>query len=196
MERFELCHECTKSFKKKDLISYKGKYICVDCKPEFFQKIREGIATRNAVEYAGFWIRVAAKLIDGVILAVMGLLIVIPFFFFATTALRNTGDPNPGNPQFVIAIFAYYAITLALQALYPTFFVGKYAATPGKMMVGIQVLRSDGGRVSYLRAFARFWAELLSGMTLYIGYIMVGFTDEKTGLHDLICDTRVVYKTN
>ena len=44
-----------------------------------------------------------------------------------------------------------------------------------------------------LLGVARFWALLLSGLVLAIGYLMVAFTQEKTGLHDLICNTRVVH---
>ena len=56
------------------------------------------------------------------------------------------------------------------------------------------MLRTDGGRVTYLRAFARSAAEILSVLILYVGYIMAGFDEEKRALHDRICSTRVVRK--
>ena len=70
--------------------------------------------------------------------------------------------------------------------------VGRHGATPGKMAWGLKVIRADGGTVSYGRAFGRFWAQLLSGLLLGIGFIMVAFDDEKRALHDHICDTRVI----
>jgi uncharacterized RDD family membrane protein YckC len=72
--------------------------------------------------------------------------------------------------------------------------IGKYGATLGKMACKIKVVTPDGGRVTYLRAFGRYFAKLLSAMICFIGYIMAGFDDEKRALHDRICDTRVVCK--
>ena len=60
------------------------------------------------------------------------------------------------------------------------------------MAVGIKVIRSDGAPITYGRAAGRFFAEYLSLLTIYIGYIMAGFDEEKRALHDHICDTRVV----
>jgi uncharacterized RDD family membrane protein YckC len=85
-------------------------------------------------------------------------------------------------------------IQTSVAVAYTTFFVGKYGATPGKMACGLQVVRPDGGRVTYLRAFGRYFAEWLSQITLLIGYIIAAFDDEKRSLHDLICDTRVIRK--
>jgi uncharacterized RDD family membrane protein YckC len=38
----------------------------------------------------------------------------------------------------------------------------------------------------------RYFAQGLSAMLLYIGYIMAGFDSEKRALHDYLCDTRVI----
>jgi uncharacterized RDD family membrane protein YckC len=46
------------------------------------------------------------------------------------------------------------------------------------------------------RAFGRYFAKILSAIILGIGYIMVGFDSEKRGLHDMICDTRVIRVRN
>ena len=70
--------------------------------------------------------------------------------------------------------------------------MGKYGATPGKMACRLKVIRPDGGTISYMLSFGRAFAELISYMTLYIGYIMAAFDNEKRALHDHICDTRVV----
>jgi uncharacterized RDD family membrane protein YckC len=62
------------------------------------------------------------------------------------------------------------------------------------MACGIKVVRPDGDRVSYARALGRYFAEILSGLILAIGYIMAAFDSEKRALHDHICSTRVVKK--
>jgi len=195
MNNLELCNECAKSFPRENLVEYQNQFVCVDCKEEFFQKVREGVNTGFGYQYAGFWIRVGAKLIDSIIMGFVSMLILVPMVFMITQMdFVSFDDTNPNDYGVVIFILVFYAITISLQVFYPTFFVGKYAATPGKMMLGLQVIRPDGERVSYLRAFGRFWAEMLSAMAMYIGYIMVGFDEEKKSLHDLICDTRVIYK--
>jgi uncharacterized RDD family membrane protein YckC len=85
-------------------------------------------------------------------------------------------------------------VGLVIPIAYTTFFVGRFAATPGKMACGLRIITPDGGRVSYGRALGRCFAEWLSGLTLTIGYIIAAFDPEKRALHDRICETRVVYK--
>jgi uncharacterized RDD family membrane protein YckC len=54
------------------------------------------------------------------------------------------------------------------------------------------VVTPSGGKINYGLACGRFFAEIASAMILYIGYIMVGFDEEKRALHDRICNTRVI----
>ena len=116
------------------------------------------------------------------------------FIFLGTGAFTPQGQNQ--NPD-----FAFIALQLLIQVLafgftvaYNTFLIGKYGATLGKMAVGIRVITADQGRVTYMRAFGRAWADILSGMICYIGYIIAAFDAEKRALHDHICSTRVVYK--
>ena len=67
-------------------------------------------------------------------------------------------------------------------------------ASPGKLAIGIKVVRSDGETISFLRGFGRYFGYMLSGVILCIGYLMAAFTDRKQALHDMICDTVVVDK--
>ena len=60
------------------------------------------------------------------------------------------------------------------------------------MACGLKVIRPDGEEITYGRACGRFFADILSYVILFIGYIMVAFDEEKRALHDRICDTRVV----
>jgi uncharacterized RDD family membrane protein YckC len=81
---------------------------------------------------------------------------------------------------------------MAVGCSYETFFMAKMAATPGKMAVGLKVIRPDGSPVSVGRAAGRYFAKILSTIILLIGYIMAGFDSQKRALHDMICDTRVI----
>ena len=84
------------------------------------------------------------------------------------------------------------AIQLGTGISYETILIGKYGATLGKMACKIYVVTAEGGRVSYLRAYGRYFARILSAFTLLIGFIMAAFDPEKRTLHDRICNTRVV----
>ena len=85
-------------------------------------------------------------------------------------------------------------IQILIGITYEVVLIGKYGATVGKMACKIKVVTAEGGPVSYLRAFGRYFAKLLSAVTCLIGYIIAGFDDQKRALHDRICNTRVVYK--
>ena len=65
-------------------------------------------------------------------------------------------------------------------------------ATLGKMALGIKVTDLDGNRISFGRATGRFFAKIISGVILMIGYIMAAFTAKKQALHDIIASTLVI----
>jgi uncharacterized RDD family membrane protein YckC len=87
---------------------------------------------------------------------------------------------------------ASISILWALHATYEAVFVNKLGATPGKLALGLKAVRPDGGPIDLGRAFGRYFAKLLSYIIIFIGYIMIGFDSQKRGLHDMICDTRVI----
>ena len=60
------------------------------------------------------------------------------------------------------------------------------------MAMGMKLLRSNGDKLTVGRIVGRYFSNYLSMLTLFIGYIMAGFDDEKRALHDRICDTRVI----
>ena len=186
------CSQCGRMLPEDDLIQYQGMTICASCKPSFFQKVKEGAALPGTKVYAGFWIRCGAKLIDGIITYVIN--IMISFIAGAVGGgLIHASTPNPAAQIGFAAVL--FLLQMTANAAYATFFVGKFQATPGKMAVGIMIITPDRGRVSYARALGRHFAEMLSGIILGIGYLMVAFDDEKRALHDRICDTRVIKKT-
>ena len=86
-------------------------------------------------------------------------------------------------------------ISIGLSAAYYAgFHASSGKATLGKMAVGIKVVRSNGERITIARGIGRYFAAMLSGLILCIGYLMAAFTERKQGLHDMICDTLVVDK--
>jgi uncharacterized RDD family membrane protein YckC len=180
------CSQCGRRFPESDLLTFENRRICAACKPAFVQKIREGVSVGDMV-YAGFWIRFAAKFIDGIILGIINMII-----GFVTTSSMIAAPTDP------IAIMrgAMFSglFQFCVQAAYTSFFLGKFSATPGKMVCGLKVISPDNEPISYLRGFGRCCAEILSGMILAIGYLMAAWDPEKRALHDRICNTRVVKK--
>jgi uncharacterized RDD family membrane protein YckC len=63
------------------------------------------------------------------------------------------------------------------------------------MVLGLKVVTANGGLISVGRAFGRYFAQILSGLILGIGYIMAAFDEQKRALHDHICGTRVIRVT-
>ena len=83
-------------------------------------------------------------------------------------------------------------IGIGIGLSYEIIFVRKFDATPGKMALGIKLLRPDGSKLSVGRIVGRYFANYLNVFTLLIGYIILVFDDERRALHDRICDTRVI----
>ena len=68
-------------------------------------------------------------------------------------------------------------------------------ATLGKMMIGVVVTDTEGNRLSFGRASARYFAKFVSVITLMIGFIMAAFTKRKQALHDIMAGTLVIRKS-
>lgn len=183
-----ICVECHKAVEKSAMIQHGTSWVCADCKPIFLQKLSEGVAVNSSgLNYAGFWIRAGAWILDAIIL---GLAISLPVFFVVFLVASASKDSTllPIINLFVqlVAIVARFA--------YFIFFVGKYGATPGKMICRLKIVDASGAAIGYGRATGRVFAQILSGMICGIGYIMAGFDEEKRALHDRICNTRVVHR--
>lgn len=66
--------------------------------------------------------------------------------------------------------------------------------TIGKMALGIKVTDMNGNRIGFGRATGRYFGKIISSLTLTIGYIMAGFTQQKQALHDIIAGCLVINK--
>jgi uncharacterized RDD family membrane protein YckC len=189
------CSECGRPFPGNQLVAIGNANVCAQCKPIFLQRMREGGQAIGARRYAGFWIRFVAVIIDAVILTVAELIIDIPLALVvgAGSAGVVTGGSISSLPAILAAQGVLTLINLALGVAYEVYFISSRGATLGKMALGLKVIRADGGPVSVGVAFGRYFAKILSGLILGIGYIIAGFDDEKRALHDRICETRVIY---
>jgi uncharacterized RDD family membrane protein YckC len=172
-----------------ELIRFGDALVCGKCKPLFVQKLREGVTVAGEMVYAGFWIRVGAKIIDVIILWAVGFVVSLLGGFFIAGLPYSGGQIST---RFIAGNIVVALISWVIQLAYPIYFLGKYSATLGKMACGLKVVRPDGEKISYARACGRTFAEGVSSLILGIGYIMVAFDEERRSLHDRICDTRVI----
>ena len=188
----ETCAGCGRFYNREEMLAYNDQFVCVPCKPEFFQREREGFDQRPSLPFAGFWIRCFARIFDILVVNVM----LYGFAIIAINLIISGVTPylsNPTTGQLLLVVFAAI-LSITIPMAYETYFIGRHGATPGKMIVDIQVLRSDGSPVSYGRALARFFTALMSQLFCFLGCLPAAFDREKCGVHDYICDTRVILK--
>lgn len=127
---------------------------------------------------AGFWIRVAATLIDAIpSIVVVTIGTVLAFVVHPMMSLLA---------NLVVLPYAFY-VGLYMPATQGTTF--------GKKMLGLRIVHPSvkaGDGLGWGVALLRVVGHMVCGFTLGIGYLLVAFTSQKQGLHDLIASTRVV----
>jgi uncharacterized RDD family membrane protein YckC len=131
------------------------------------------IAPSSRVEYAGFWMRFVAAIVDGFILGAVQIAL--------TLAIDDQASVS--------------GLSFLVSMAYTVGFWATEGATPGKMAMGCKIVEAEMLEpISVGRSFGRYFAQILSALTLGIGYLMIAFTPEKRGLHDYVAGT-VVIKT-
>jgi len=181
------CSQCGQPKSEQELAHFGDILVCGSCKPAYAQGLSEGIAPRGAFHYGGFWIRFVAYLIDALIVGFAS--VAVQAVLIPTMRANASLTPQAGG---LALVGIAYIVGVALAATYEGLFVYKLGATPGKMVLGLRVVRPDGGPVSLGRAIGRYFAKMLSAIILLIGFIMAGFDREKRALHDILVDTRVI----
>lgn len=138
------------------------------------------LGVASTTDYAGFWKRFVAIIIDSIIVA-------IPAFIVG--AILGVAFQNAPEAGAIINVLVGLAIGWAYYALQES---SPAQATLGKRALGIIVVDYGGRRISLARATGRFFGKYLSGLILLIGYLMAAFTPRKQALHDFLAGTLVV----
>lgn len=187
------CSECGRPHAAYDLVTIGTATVCAQCKPLYMQRMMEGGQAIGARRYAGFWIRFVARVIDSIILGVVGAIITLPIRLAVGFSAVSTTDPTAALPAMLGMLGISVAVNMILGALYEIYFLSSRGATIGKLALGLKVIKADGSGLSVGQATGRYFAYLLDSFTFTIGFIIAGFDSEKRSLHDRICDTRVIY---
>ncbi len=145
--------------------------------------------------YAGFWIRVVAIFIDGVVIGIPAWLVI---FVAALGMGAGLAGRRAANPTQVLAVMLpalglMWLLVVVGAWLYEALMTSSSKqGTLGKMALGLKVTDRDGRRISFGRASGRHFAKIINGFTFGIGWLIAGFTARKQGLHDFIAGTCVI----
>lgn len=146
------------------------------------------------VDYAGFWLRLGAALIDGIILWALNYLMTgfwnigvgLPWASSGTDQAADTINaavPHVGWRWvvFILIFMAYFAGFWAWRG-----------QTPGKMLTRTKITYLDGSNIGWNGAIVRFIGYILSAVLLFIGFIWIAFDGRKQGLYDKLANTYVI----
>jgi uncharacterized RDD family membrane protein YckC len=150
-------------------------------------------------KFAGFWRRLVAYTIDNIIINIIFFtMFIIAMVAFVFSSISSEGGSwltdimEPARMSF--ALLLTVASYLFLFIAYFTYFHGMNGRTPGKMLLGLQVISTEGTRISFGIAFLRAVGYFVSAAVFHIGFIWAAFDRRKQGWHDKIAGTVVIIR--
>lgn len=132
---------------------------------------------KREFRFATFWQRLAAVLIDGLLMIVVGYL--FPKVFLSEDEFTISTSPFAG----VIALIYFAGMESSSNM-----------GTIGKIALGIKVCDEEGERITFINACGRYLAKILSAVILFIGFIMMAFDKQGQALHDKLAKTFVILR--
>jgi len=151
--------------------------------------------------YAGFISRFVAFIIDMLIINVS--VLAITWFVSVTIELINLQAfynifsillPGASSTfeQLLSQLTAGFFISLVI-ATYFIFFWVLAGYTPGKALMGVRIITTEGRKISFLRALLRYLAYFLSAVLFFLGFLWIFVDRRRQGWHDKIANTYVIY---
>ena len=147
-------------------------------------KIQEPIA----LEFAGFWSRMAAYLIDGVIILVTMTIFTPTWGLDIPSFNEISADPMAA----FLTLRQLFPLLVVISGLYLVSFWIWRGQTPGKIALNIKVLRRDGDCLTMGSAILRFIGYVIAPFTLFMVFIWILFDRQNQGIHDKFADSYVV----
>lgn len=201
----ERCDGCGRKQAQTRLQVIDGQLICPDCRPTYLRHARVAGDVAYKTKPTAGPRRVVAYILDFVLLS-------LPIFFFVAFFVDNYMENLDGRSVEDVSLFGYYYPILphiglafiVLQIMYDTLFVGRFGATPGKLLMGLEIVRADGRPVGYTLAFGRSLTLVVFGFIishfpfympdiLFVIYYGIAFFEkQRRAGHDFVCGTRVI----
>jgi uncharacterized RDD family membrane protein YckC len=143
--------------------------------------------TGQPYPFKGFWIRFVASFIDGIILLILIILLASVSLVIFGAALGEGAGVGMFLLVFILASIATILYKPIMEA-------SEYQGTVGKYALGMKVVDQNGKRITMTSSFLRTILYIIGaqGFLLCLGVIMIGFTEYKQGLHDILANTYVV----
>ncbi len=150
-----------------------------------------GLGYNPGIPYAGFWIRLVALIIDGVIVVVITIVVEIVLGIFIGLLARFTGsalDVSPGGPLTYLS----YLVSFTISIGYFVYYWGM-GSTRGMRFFRLAVVDAETGQpIGFGRAAMRYLGYVISVIACYIGLIWAAFDPKKQGWHDKIANSIVI----
>ena len=186
-----VCSQCRGTFAQSDLVQIAGNRVCGNCKSAFLSRVMAGgPSAASSLRYAGVGIRFGARFVDGFVFLVPLIVAVL----VVPNLLRTAGNrATMFSGTFVLAMVIFSLFYEVLMLRY-------WGATLGKMACGLKVVLSDGNSLGWGVSLGRYFMynvvisaiPFVNWILLLTTAIMAGLDDQKRGLHERVCDTRVV----
>ncbi|HEV2721770.1 MAG TPA: RDD family protein [Thermoanaerobaculia bacterium] len=182
VEGLRYCSRCGQAFCPDCLVALRGNVFCATCKVEQLRDLTSGV-DQSALELAGIGRRFGALLIDWLILNVP--IMVAVFATMAVAVSNKNFDPIWLQPGILVVV--------AIYVTYEGLMLAARGQTLGKMAMRIKVVRADGTPITTGQAWGRaFMRRILAWCLSIFNYLPAFFTKDRTCLHDLVANTRVV----
>lgn len=143
------------------------------------------------MDYAGFWWRALAHLIDLVILSICNCLLGMGLGIGLSVGMIAVGM-DKGAILMACRVAGFFLGLIVYWIYYATMESSSWQATLGKRICKLTVTDLEGERLTFARASGRYWATWLSRLTCLVGYVMAAFTEKRQALHDIIAKTLVL----
>jgi|SRR5579871_2761461 len=186
------CSQCGRVLAQSDLVQIAGNWVCGECKTAYLSRVVAGDPrSASGLEYANVGIRFAARFLDGLVALVPIGISAFLFGSFSGAVARNPFAINGG----------FLALALIFALFYEVLMLRYWGATVGKMVCKLRIVRGDGSSLGWGVCFGRYLMydvvissiPFVNWILLITTAIMASRDDEHRGLHDRVCDTRVIY---
>ena len=164
-----------------------GSAVCSQCGAPLACGSATALRAAGAPQYAGFWLRVLASLIDSTLIGIVARAFEMLISEFGVLPPNSETDDLTSFWPLAVVLFGRLLYYVIMES-------SKYQGTVGKIVMSIEVTNLNGERVSFQRALRRYVASIFSDLTLGFGFAMAGFTRRRQALHDMMAGTLVVRK--
>lgn len=189
VEEIAVCAYSGQALPLSQMVRYGDHWVAAAHKDAFVQSLLEGARVQamsgsGELQLVGFWWRVLGALIDWAVKLVPAILFSIPYYVLYFKFITEQGAPAPSaNPldQFkgmtgamIAAQLFSWLGTLGFSIFYDTWMGGKYGGTVGKIALGFKIVRADGEKLTYARAFGRWCSKVLNMIIWWVpAYIAI-----------------------